>query len=127
MITRLGIDLAGEEKTSSDTGLGPLSFREVIASLIDSEVGTATVPVNSLDYLLTGGDGAAPKDVDLILIQADQDFEVRVGTLGSYITVKRLDDNVAHAYFLASLDSADGIYVNTVPETRFKWWEGRKT
>lgn len=126
MITRLSIDLLGEERTTSDSHVGPLSFREVIATMVGAEAGTKTVPVNSLDYLLTSGDGATPTRVDLILIRADQDFEVRVGTTGSYIPIKRLDDNVAYAYFLATLNDVNGIYINTVPETVFKWWEGRR-
>jgi len=127
VITRLGIDVLGEEKTSSESSIGPLSFREVVSSFRDSEAGSKTVPNTLTDYLLTTGTGTAPNPIDLILIQADHDFEVKVGSAGTYIECMKMDTNLAHAYFLATPNGVDGIYVKTgAYDTKFKWWEARK-
>lgn len=127
MITRLGIDVLGEEKTSSESSLGPLSFREVVASFRDAEAGSKIVPNTTTDYLLTTGTGASPNPIHFIMIQADHDFEVKVGTTGTYIQCVKMDTNLAHAYFLATPSGVDGIYVKTgAYDTQFKWWEARK-
>lgn len=127
MITRLSIDVLGEEKTSSESSLGPLSFREVVASYRDVEVGAKTVPNTLTDILLTTGDGVTPNPIDFIIIQADYEFEVKVGTAGTYIKCMKMDTNLAHAYFMATPDGVDGIWVKTGPyDTQFKWLEARK-
>lgn len=130
MITRLGIDIQGEEKTSSEISLGPLAFREVVADYRDQEVSSIVVAALRTNYLLTrqNGTGVAA-EVDFVLIQADQAFEVRVGSTGSYIPCETMDSTgVTHAYFMASCHNADGIYVNTGSlDTRFQVWEARRT
>jgi hypothetical protein len=130
VITRLGIDIQGEEKTSSEISLGPLAFREVTADYRDAEVSAITVPAVSSDYLLTRQDGSgAPAEVDFVLIRADSDFEVRVGSLGTYIPIEVVGvAGWGHAFFMASCKDADGIYVNTgTTDTKFRVWEAYKT
>lgn len=130
MITRLGIDIQGEEKTSSEISLGPLAFREVTADYRDAETSSIIVPAVSSDYLLTRQDGTgAPAEVDFVLIQADQGFEVRVGSLGTYIPVEVMGaPGIGRAYFMASCKDADGIYVDTGSlDTKFRVWEACKT
>lgn len=130
MITRLGIDLQGEEKTSSEVSLGPLALREVTADYRDAETSSFTVPAMSTDYLLTPQDGSGvAAEVDFVLIQADNDFEVRVGSLGTYIPVEIMGvAGVGRAYFMASCKDADGVYVNTGSlDTKFRVWAARKT
>ena len=126
MITKLGIDVLAEELISSDSAVGPFSFREVVSSLVDVEAGTITLQAGA-DILLTSSDGTTPVPVDFILIQSDKEVAVKVGTAGTYVTIRRLDDNVAHAYFLATPFGVDGIYLTTLSETRIKFWEGSKT
>lgn len=126
MITRLGIDVLAEEQTSSESLVGPLALREVVSSLVDAEAGAVTLQAGA-DILLTSSDGTTPNPVDLIVIQADKEISVKVGTAGSYVTVTPLDDNLAKAYFMATPDGADGIYLTVASETRVKFWEGSKT
>jgi len=126
VITKLGIDVLAEELTSSESAVGPFALREVVSSLEDVEAGAVTLQAG-VDLLLTSSDGTTPVPVDFILIQADKEIAVKVGTAGSYVTVVKLDDNLAHAYFLATPDGADGVYLTTYSETRIKFWEGSKT
>lgn len=126
MITRLAIDVLAEELASSESPLGPLALRENVSSLKDVESGAITLQAG-VDILLTSSDGTTPVPVDFILIQADVEIAVKVGTAGAYVTIRPLDSNLAHGYFLATPDGADGIYLTTYGETRIKFWEGSKT